>query len=166
MEPLTFPFSSYLQDRLLTLKRLIRAFVSILIGMCEQTEFPVGFLYIRVRRRLLQPQYLIEGCSRAFPYSDNCNFLFHRVLPVLVALIMISILGTAVWRCVCAGRRSGGHSRVNCALSVQLTTVLADGGRPLEAEKRRRWIDLERLAMAGLVSSIVVFAAVTVLGRR
>jgi hypothetical protein len=79
--------------------------------MGQKTQLPVCFLDLCITGCLFQGKNLVERCRGALPYSYYRSLLLDCVLSVLVPLFMVSRIGRAIGRRICARGRSG-HSRV------------------------------------------------------
>lgn len=111
-----------LESAVPTLKRFVCTFISILVRMGQQTEFPVRFLDVSIRTSSLQGEDIVKCRGIAFPYSYYCRLLFDGVLALLITLVVIAgPRSRAIGFRICsrgrsghaAGRGRGSHEKIS-----------------------------------------------------
>lgn len=122
----------------LTLECLVGTVVSILIGVGEQTEFPVGLLDLAVGAcalHRLKPQDIVESGRVTFADSDNGGLLVDCECAAGAAVVVVVVAGfgvaIGVWICAaCFGRHGCGGSIKFVVLVVCRLQWCWRGGAP------------------------------------
>lgn len=93
-----------------TLESLVSTGIPVLVGMRQQTQFPVRLLDLALSTRrldFLESQNLVKGGGSTSFYPYHCGLLFDCEGPACAAVVMLSVFRVTIRFCVCAGGLCG-----------------------------------------------------------